>query len=155
MSPNASHRVRPGLSSAASLMTTLQISFDQEVLNQHLNLVTPEYPFFESPWERTSYSSSPTSPLAASKQASIVQRVPATWTRVASDLDKGGKFCALRRERQIIAQLIQLLERAPDQERFLPAFTRAPERDTRPVVQARPLGPVAGAQPRPAPLGHL
>src|SRR5437868_8306963 len=49
MSPNASHRVRPGLSSAASLMTTLQISFDQEVLNQHLNLVTPEYPFFESP----------------------------------------------------------------------------------------------------------
>src|SRR3954465_3602339 len=105
--------------------------------------------------ERTSYSSSPTSPLAASKQASIVQRVPATWTRVASDLDQGGKFCALRRERQIIGQLIQLLERAPDQERFLPAFTRAPERDTRPVVQARPLGPVAGAQPRPAPLGHL
>src|SRR3954452_7458517 len=46
MSPNASHRVRPGLSSAASLMTTLLISFDQEVLNQHLNLVTPEYPFF-------------------------------------------------------------------------------------------------------------
>src|SRR3954471_21325450 len=50
MSPKASHRVRPGLSSAASLMTTLLISFDQEVLNQHLNLVTPEYPFFESPW---------------------------------------------------------------------------------------------------------
>src|SRR3954462_788640 len=49
MSPNASHRVRPGLSSAASLITTLLISFDQEVLNQHLNLVTPEYPFFESP----------------------------------------------------------------------------------------------------------
>src|SRR3954451_116064 len=51
MSPKASHRVRPGLSSAASLMTTLLISFDQEVLNQHLNLVTPEYPFFESPWD--------------------------------------------------------------------------------------------------------
>src|SRR3954465_12895571 len=51
MSPNASHRVRPGLSSAASLITPLLISFDQEVLNQHLNLVTPEYPFFESPWE--------------------------------------------------------------------------------------------------------
>src|SRR3954465_8175519 len=50
MSPNASHRVRPGLSSAASLMTTLLISFDQEVLNQHLNLVTPEYPFFECTW---------------------------------------------------------------------------------------------------------
>src|SRR3954471_4484015 len=50
MSPNASHRVRPGLSSAASLITTLLISFDQEGLNQHLNLVTPEYPFFESPW---------------------------------------------------------------------------------------------------------
>src|SRR3954447_21695288 len=53
MSPNASHTVRPGLSSAASLITTLLISFDQEVLNQHLNLdlnlVTPEYPFFESP----------------------------------------------------------------------------------------------------------
>src|SRR4051812_49806117 len=49
MSPNASHRVRPGLSSAASLITTLLISFDQEGLNQHLNLVTPEYPFFESP----------------------------------------------------------------------------------------------------------
>src|SRR4051794_6031221 len=53
MSPNASHRVRPGLSSAASLITTLLISFDQEVLNQHLNLVTPEYPFFESPWGQT------------------------------------------------------------------------------------------------------
>src|SRR3954465_830777 len=52
MSPNASHRVRPGLSSAASLITTLLISFDQEVLNQHLNLVTPEYPFFESPCGR-------------------------------------------------------------------------------------------------------
>src|SRR3954468_21409009 len=52
MSPKASHRVRPGLSSAASLMTTLLISFDQEVLNQHLNLVTPEYPFFESPWDK-------------------------------------------------------------------------------------------------------
>src|SRR3954454_25246186 len=53
MSPNASHMVRPGLSSAASLITTLLISFDQEVLNQHLNLdlnlVTPEYLFFESP----------------------------------------------------------------------------------------------------------
>src|SRR3954454_19027141 len=49
MSPNASHTVRPGLSSAASLITSLLISFDQEVLNQHLNLVTPEYPFFESP----------------------------------------------------------------------------------------------------------
>jgi hypothetical protein len=32
-------------------MTTLLISFDQEVLNQQLNLVTPEYPFFESPWD--------------------------------------------------------------------------------------------------------
>src|SRR4051794_3251010 len=49
MSPNASHRVRPGLSSAASLITTLLISFDQVVLNQHLSLVPPEYPFFESP----------------------------------------------------------------------------------------------------------
>src|SRR4051794_5774311 len=54
----------------------------------------------------------------------------------AGDLDKGGKFCALRRERQIKGQLIRLLERAPDQERFLPALTRAPERDTRPVIQA-------------------
>src|SRR4051812_38976587 len=72
----------------------------------------------------------------------------------AGDLDKGGKFCALRRERQIKGQLIKgqlikgqlirLLERAPDQERFLPALTSAPERDTRPVIQARPLGPVAG-----------
>src|SRR3954463_13362922 len=53
MSPKASHRVRPGLSSAASLMTTLLISFDQEVLNQHLNLVTPEYPSFESPCSQT------------------------------------------------------------------------------------------------------
>src|SRR4051794_41117456 len=51
-----SHRVRPGLSSAASLITTLLISFDQEVLNQHLNLVTPEYPFFESPWATPSHS---------------------------------------------------------------------------------------------------
>src|SRR3954471_12861393 len=56
----------------------------------------------------------------------------------AGDLDKGGKFCALRRERQIKGQLIRLLERAPDQERFLPALTSAPERDTRPVIQARP-----------------
>src|SRR3954464_14304176 len=61
----------------------------------------------------------------------------------AGDLDKGGKFCALRRERQIKGQLIRLLERAPDQERFLPALTRAPERDTRPVIQARPLETVA------------
>src|SRR4051812_5846106 len=74
----------------------------------------------------------------------------------AGDLDKGGELCALRRERQIKGQLIRLLERAPDQERFLPALTSAPERDTRPVIQARPLGPlgplgpVAGAQPRPA-----
>src|SRR6185312_15630000 len=73
----------------------------------------------------------------------------------AGDLDKGGKFCALRRERQIKGQLIRLLERASDQERFLPALTSAPERDTRPVIQARPLGPVAGAQPRPAFLGHF
>src|SRR3954465_71874 len=73
----------------------------------------------------------------------------------ARDLDKGGEFCALRRERQIKGQLVRLLERASDQERFLPALTSAPERDTRPVIQARPLGPVAGAQPRPATLGHL
>jgi hypothetical protein len=33
-------------------MTTLLISFDQEVLNQQLNLVTPEYPFFESPCDK-------------------------------------------------------------------------------------------------------
>src|SRR3954447_22112044 len=59
MSPNASHRVRPGLSSAASLITTLLISFDQEVLNQHLNLVTPEYPFFESPWAPPPLSARP------------------------------------------------------------------------------------------------
>src|SRR3954467_12548102 len=58
MSPNASHRVRPGLSSAASLITTLLISFDQEVLNQHLNLVTPEYPFFESPCGRAGRTAS-------------------------------------------------------------------------------------------------
>ena len=71
----------------------------------------------------------------------------------AGDLDKGGEFCALRRERQIKGPLIRLLERASDQERFLPALTSAPERDTSPVIQTRTLGPVAGAQPRPAPLG--
>src|SRR4051794_37793055 len=69
MSPNASHRVRPGLSSAASLITTLLISFDQEVLNQHLNLdlnlVTPEYPFFESPWRGTDLSTHEADDLAA------------------------------------------------------------------------------------------
>src|SRR3954463_4647718 len=54
----------------------------------------------------------------------------------AGDLDKGGEVCALRRERQVEGQLIRLLERAPDQERFLPALTSAPERDTRPVIQA-------------------
>src|SRR3954468_16749321 len=70
----------------------------------------------------------------------------------AGNLDKGGKFCALRRERQIKDQLIRLLRRPPDQERFLPALTSAPDRDTRPVIQARTRGPVAGAQPRPAPL---
>src|SRR3954462_6043078 len=74
MSPNASHRVRPGLSSAASLITTLLISFDQEVLNQHLNLVTPEYPFFESPWVRPMLRNSGpcgslASPLAAAEDA--------------------------------------------------------------------------------------
>src|SRR5215212_5965669 len=73
----------------------------------------------------------------------------------AGDLDKGGEFCALRRERQIKGQRVRLLERAPDQERFLPALTSAAERDIGPVVQARALGSVAGAQPRPATLGHL
>src|SRR5215212_4081091 len=73
----------------------------------------------------------------------------------AGDLDKGGELCAFRRERQIKAQRVRLLERAPDQERFLPAFTSAPERDVGPVVQARALGSVAGAQPRPATLGHF
>src|SRR3954454_23178089 len=73
----------------------------------------------------------------------------------AGDLDKGGELCALRRERQIKGQLIRLLERAPDQERFLPALTGAAKRNMSPVVQARALGSVAGAQPRPAPLGHL
>src|SRR5215216_439869 len=73
----------------------------------------------------------------------------------ARDLDKGGELCALRRERQIEAQLIRLLERAPDQERFLPALTSAPERNMSPVIQARALGSVAGAQPGPAALGHL
>src|SRR4051812_20792196 len=71
----------------------------------------------------------------------------------AGDLDKGGELCALRRERQIKGQLIRLLERAPDQERFLPALTGAAKRNMSPVVQARALGSVAGAQPRPAPLG--
>src|SRR5215210_8036399 len=71
MSPNASHRVRPGLSSAASLMTTLLISFDQEVLNQHLNLVTPEYPFFESPW----------APSAGVRMTERFYRVDATASR--------------------------------------------------------------------------
>src|SRR3954470_18987310 len=66
MSPNASHRVRPELSSAASLITTLLISFDQEVLNQHLNLVTPEYPFFESPCPAAS-ALSPSAPILGYK----------------------------------------------------------------------------------------
>src|ERR671921_2900144 len=73
----------------------------------------------------------------------------------AGDLDKGGKFCAFRRERQIEGQFVRLLERAPDQERFLPPLTSAPEWDTCPVVQARTLGLVAGAQPCPALLGHV
>src|SRR5215204_6450724 len=59
----------------------------------------------------------------------------------AGDLDKGGELCALRRERQIKAQLVRLLERAPDQKRFLPALTSAPERDVNPVIQARALAP--------------
>ena len=41
--------------------------------------------------ERTSYWSSPTSPLAASKQDSMVQRAPATWTNVATDVPSGAK----------------------------------------------------------------
>src|SRR5215203_4566219 len=73
----------------------------------------------------------------------------------ARDLDKGGELCALRRERQIKGQLIRLLERAPDQERFLPALTSAAKRNMSPVVQARTLGTVAGAQPRPATLGDF
>src|SRR3954471_7046309 len=73
----------------------------------------------------------------------------------AGNLDKGGEFWALRRERQIKGQLIRLLARAPEQEPFLPALPCAPDRNTRPVIQARTRGPVAGAQPRPAPLGHL
>src|SRR3982751_5309303 len=76
MSPNASHRVRPGLSSAASLITTLPISFDQEVLNQHLNLVTPEYPFFESPWEPPGWPLTTLMPRAHSREESPVGRSP-------------------------------------------------------------------------------
>lgn len=62
----------------------------------------------------------------------------------AGDLDKGGKFCALRRERQIKGQLIRLLERAPDQERFLPALcqpSRAPRNGTH--AQSYRRGPLA------------
>ena len=64
--------------------------------------------------DRTSYSSSPTSPLAASKQASIVQRVPATRTRSAS-------VGPLGRQGQVVGQLVRLVELAPDQEPLLPA----------------------------------
>src|SRR3954465_1839015 len=71
----------------------------------------------------------------------------------AGDLDKGGEFCALRRERQVKGPLIRLLERAPDQERFLPALTSAPERDTRPVIQARPLAPSPALSRAQPPLG--
>src|SRR4051794_10859287 len=93
MSPNASHRVRPGLSSAASLITTLLISFDQEVLNQHLNLVTPEYPFFESPWARarsaltgagpgaTDFFSASSPPVmkALRQNRTVSSRTPKAW----------------------------------------------------------------------------
>jgi len=40
---------------------------------------------------RTSYWSSPTSPLAASKQASMLQRVPATRAKMASGVPSGAK----------------------------------------------------------------
>ena len=41
--------------------------------------------------DRTSYWSSPTSPLAASKQDSMVQRDPATRTSVATGVPSGAK----------------------------------------------------------------
>src|SRR4030095_7295868 len=59
----------------------------------------------------------------------------------AGDLNKGGECGALRRERQIKGRLVRLLDRAPDQERFLPALTSAPERGTSPGVKERPRAP--------------
>src|SRR3954453_10487223 len=86
MSPNASHRVRPGLSSAASLITTLLISFDQEVLNQHLNLdlnlVTPEYPSFESPCPLTRIGVRPLGPLRGGRSSSSRQATQTTASPV-------------------------------------------------------------------------
>ena len=94
--------------------------------------------------ERTSYSSSPTSPLAASKQASIVQRVPATRTRV-------GERRPLGRQGQVERQLVRLVELAPDQQPLLPAGRGAAAVGrVGPVVEPRSLGALAGAQPLPA-----
>src|SRR3982751_2659813 len=63
----------------------------------------------------------------------------------AGDLDKGGEFCALRRERQIKGQLIRLLARAPDRARRIKsAFcqpSRAPRNGTH--AQSYRRGPLA------------
>src|SRR3954447_19929143 len=95
--------------------------------------------------DRTSYSSSPTSPLAASKQASIVQRVPATRTSVARPVPSGARV------RWKASSLVRLVELAPDQEALLPTGRgAAPVGRVGPIVQPRPLRPLAGAQPLPA-----
>src|SRR4051812_41466490 len=94
--------------------------------------------------DRTSYWSSPTSPFAASKRASIVQRVPATRTSVARPVPSGARG-------QVEGQLVRLVELAPDQEALLPTGQgAAPVGRVGPIVRPRPLRPLAGAQPLPA-----
>ena len=71
----------------------------------------------------------------------------------ASDLDKGGEVCALRRERQIKGQLIRLLARAPDQERFLPALTSARNGTQAQSYKRGPLAPSPALSRVQPPLG--
>ena len=97
---------------------------------------------------RTSYSSSLTSPFAASKQASTSRRVPATRTRSAS--------VAPGRRRQVERGLVRPVQLAPDQRTRLPARVgvAAAVPPASPVVEPRPFRRLAGAQPAPALARH-
>src|SRR4051795_11064456 len=106
--------------------------------------------------ERTSYSSSPTSPFAASKQASIVQRVPATRTSVARSVASGASVrwkvsssgsSGLRRTSSPFAQPAGA---PPRQGRYAQSWSRGPLLPSPALSRSQPSGgtPAAHASTR-------
>src|SRR3954449_7397985 len=109
--------------------------------------------------DRTSYWSSPTSPFAASKQASIVQRVPATRTSVARSVASGASVrwkvsssgsSGLRRPSSPFAQPAGA---PPRQGRYAQSWSRGPLLPSPALSRSQPSGgtPAAHASTRRAP----